>query len=73
MNSGMYECVVFVDLKKAYDMVDRQILLTAVESRLTHRNPTLDVLQQLLKPSKILMSGDLNLGFKSNRGVPKGS
>ena len=73
MNSGEYECVVFVDLKKAYDMVDRQILLTAVESRLTHRNPNLDVLQQLLKPSRILMAGDLNLGFKSNRGVPQGS
>ena len=54
-------------------MVDRQILLTAVESRLTHRNPTLEILQQLLKPSRILMAGDLNICFKSNRKVPQGS
>lgn len=35
MNSGVYKAALFIDLKKAYDMVDRGILFDAIRERLS--------------------------------------
>jgi hypothetical protein len=81
MYSNDYKCAIFVDLRKAYDMVDRSILVEAVKSKLIQQEPDLDRLQvagmniliQLLLPNELHLSNDLDYKFTSNRGVPQGS
>lgn len=64
---------VFLDLQKAYDLVDRNVLFEAVESRLSGDSSAMGVLAQLLATNKIALASDLKVFFASNRGVPQGS
>mmetsp|Transcript_24159 Transcript_24159/g.27862 ORF Transcript_24159/g.27862 Transcript_24159/m.27862 type:complete len:123 (-) Transcript_24159:74-442(-) len=47
--------------------------MIALEKRLGMDADALDVIAQLLAPSKIRLASDMNQYFLSNRGVPQGS
>lgn len=60
MHSGKYYAAVFLDLTKAYDLVDRNFALKAVQRRIGHSSAAVGVLAQLLARNKIYLSNDLN-------------
>lgn len=73
MESNKYIACSFLDLQKAYDLVDRNVLFDELAVRLDNDLNALYVIGQLIKPSKIRLASDLNYAFVSNRGVPQGS
>ena len=74
INDGKIACSIFLDLKKAFDLVDITILLT----KLCHygfRGPAFNLLKSYLTDRKICMKVKCNISklCKIEHGVPQGS
>ena len=66
LRSELYECMIFIDHKKANDMVDKKIINCSwITSE--NKNQTLDFLKRLLKLNRVIMAGELSM--RSIRGV----